>query len=101
MRDSPCMRELKAGLDRIGVKYSVEDFEDADPEGDGETYIQCVAWESGGVTQKAMYGWCVDYNGDRSGVTLGWRFGYLEWWPHGMDGESVIATPDEIVEAMS
>ena len=53
------------------------------------------------MTQKAMYGWCVDYNGDRSGVTLGWRFGYLEWWPHGMDGESVIATPDEIIEAMS
>lgn len=99
MRDSPSMRELKEGFDKLGIKYEVDDFENHDE--DGDTYIQGITWDVNDTTMKAMYGWCVDYNGDSAGVTLGWKFGYLEWWPNGVDGQSFIATPEEIIEAVT
>lgn len=101
MRVNPIMSELREGLDRFGIRYDIDDMEVHDEYGDGDTYIQCVTWRSNNTDMKAMYGWSVDYNGDGIGVTKGWRFGYLEWWPNGEDGPSFMATPEEILEAVS
>ena len=97
MRDSPIMAELKEGLRNAGIKYGDGSIEQVGI--DGETYIQSVSWAHDGNEATAMYGWCVDYDGECIGVTKGWRFGYLEFYPHGVDaGGSRMATVDEILE---
>lgn len=97
MQDSPIMAELKDGLERAGIEYVSDDVEQAD--NDGEMHLQSVSWVVGDNEMTAMYGWCVDYDGESVGITKGWKFGYLEFYPNGVDGDkSYMATVDEILE---
>lgn len=97
MQDRPIMTELKDGLEQAGIEYVADDVEQAD--NDGEMHLQSVSWAVGDNEVTAMYGWCVDCDGESVGITKGWKFGYLEFYPNGVDGDkSYMATVDEILE---
>ena len=74
---SPEMRELRDGLDRMGVPYEVGDEETEDEEG-FVGHVEATTFRMDGEEAVAMVAWTRDADGRKRFESTGGRFGYLE-----------------------
>lgn len=89
MIPNPNVRLLREELDLRGIPYEEHDYEAE------SCHFEATEFEHGGHSYSVLYSYAISDDSERVGVSLGWRFGYLELRVD--DGEPMMCDASEIV----